>query len=303
MTLKTYLNKLIKEKQDGQMLVFVLIVLLLLFIILISIVVNVKVDIKETQLEREYESGYTIAESELLIVAEGDYQDWVKDGNVYKVTSDRDAYQFCPNSSTLQQDNCDTGEWDCQVKCDLGEDGESCVMMKRCVQNEVAGATIKKDKTLEIALDSGTSEVNVTWQGAPAVSAMLIYEMNGKYKNDRRAVCSSDDCSYSGFESYGTLRDGWGNLNGNGKVPIALRIRAIGGDAQNVNVGGIGLPPQVQEIRVQGFSEDVSKDKEDKKLYEDLSAPEVVTSVPINQQLPALFDYVLFVANDDVEKN
>lgn len=301
MNLKTYINKVFKEKEDGQMLIFVLIVLLLLFIILISIVVNVKVDVKETQVEREYESGYTIAESELLTVAEGDYDDWVNDSSVQEVTPTMDAYEFCPNSSDLIQDECDAGLWDCQVKCGLGEEGESCAMIKRCVQNEILGETIKKDKTLEVALDSDTRSIKVDWENAPAVSAMFVYKQGGKYKNERKAVCLNNNNCYSGFENYETLSDGWGNLDGGSKEPVAFRIRAIGGDAHNVSVTGEGLPPQVEEIRAQGFSEDVSQSGD--KLYEDLSAPEVVTTIPINQQLPALFDYVLFVANDSVEKN
>lgn len=281
-----------KVNERGQMLLFVLVVLLLLFIILFAIIVNVRVDIKETQLEREYERGYSVAEEELFKIGSDGYNDWVS-GLVAG---------GCYNPSLFPYPNyCDATYFDeCCVETGLGDDGLAAIITKRKVRNDIAEMSINQDETLEVDLSRYDGNVLISWNGAPAISLMVVYQEGGEYKNVRRAVCRGAAGCYPGFEVYDVLN----RLNIRSDLGLSpasvtefMRIRAIGGDATNVTVtGDAGFPPQMEEVRVQGFSAGLGG------MEEGLPGPEVYTLGMINKRLSGLFDYVLFVADGAVSK-
>ncbi|MFC1780100.1 hypothetical protein ACFLY9_00175 [Patescibacteria group bacterium] len=285
--------------ESGQMLLFTIIVLFLLLLIFFAIVVNVRVDIKETQLEREYEEGYSIGEEELLKITSDGFGTWV--GGLTSTT------KFCPTSG------CNSRAYTCYEKSGLGENSLGEVVMKRCEHNEIFGMTVGQDETIEVDLTGASGTLSVGWSGAPAVSAMLVCRdsVTGDYSNTRMAVCrgvvaSGGVCdesigqaySISGFESIATAKaTGPFNLDMCTTEPVLLRLRAIGAAATDISVtsDNSNLPSQMEEIRVQSFSEGISN-------AEELSAPEVYTLAMINKRLPSLFDYVLFVSEGDVSK-
>jgi hypothetical protein len=296
-----YYFKFITDNNDGQMLLFVLVVVLLLLLIVLAIITNVRVDIKETQMEREYETGYSIAEEELFKISANGYQVGAA------LSGDED--NFCPTTG------CIGGSWECSKKTGVGGDLNNTVIVKRCEQHSINNMTIDQDQTLEVDLNDNGSyasgNLTLTWYTAPAMSIMLICKDGaGNYKNVRAAVCRtgrgncgmSSTPNASGFISISDAQTGLNlehplNMSGCGTsfAPELLRIRAIGGQATNVSVTGGNLPPQMEEIRVQSFTEGTA-------LATELSAPEVVTVSMIQKRVPALFDYVLFVANGEVRK-
>lgn len=125
------------------------------------------------------------------------------------------------------------------------------------------------------------------------------------YKVYRAAVCRQADCSgnasiegdFENLNNIGSMTDSPFDMNTcTGEYsPALLRLRAIGGNATAVAVSGNNLPFQMETVRVQGFSEGVDTGAQ-------LPGPEVYTKNMIHKRLPALFDYVLFVANDEVKK-
>lgn len=282
------------HSESGQMLLFVLIVLLLLTIILFAIIVNVRIDIRETQLEREYEEGYSVAEEELFKIYADSFSTWSGSAEVTAYTD-----TLCPSTGC----EASSGPYTCFKKCNLGEEGEACVVVKRCVRHEISGMTINQDETLEVDLGgqnaSAFTDINVSWNGAPAISLMVVYRDGGEFKNARRAVCRESPC-YSSFEDHGTvfpLDIANDLLIPADSIAELLRIRAIGADAYNISVTGSNLPPQMEEIRVQGLSAGLEAD-----IEKGLPGPEVYTLAMIDDRLPGLFDYVLFVADRNVMK-
>ncbi len=294
------IKKYYLEEESGQMLLFVMVILLLLLIIVLAIIVNVKVDLKETQMEREYERGYSIAEEELFDISSEGY-----DLSNYDTLSSEEMNKFCPS------DECVGGTWECGKKSGMGEEGESAVIVKRCVHHAIRDMTIEQDQTLEAYVNGASGELNLTWQGAPAMSVMLVCkDGSGDYENVRASIClsGSGNCgggiNTNGFTTETIAKDELNvdhdaPLNMDDGCPVSyepelLRLRAIGGEATAVTLTG-DLPQQMEEIRVQSFTEGI-------ELAEGLSAPEVVTMTMIRKRLPSIFDYVLFVANGDVSK-
>jgi len=289
------LKRIYHNRESGQMLLFVMVILLLLLIIVLAIVVNVKVDLKETQMEREYERGYSIAEDVLFDISSDGYDD-----------SEYDDYSgaFCPSD-----DECIGNVWKCSEKAGLG-DGESAVIVKRCEHHGIIDMTIEKDQTLEVDLRGATGDLNLSWQGAPAMSIMLVCKSAaGNYTNVRASVCRTGDgnCAMSGVSGFISLAQAVNPTVSNdaplnmddgclgGYTPELLRLRAIGGQATSVTLTGDNLPAQMEEVRVQSFTEGIQD-------AEGLSAPEVVTFSMIRKRLPSIFDYVLFVADGSVSK-
>jgi len=298
--------KFITNNNDGQMLLFVLVIVLLLLLIVLAIITNVRVDIKETQMEREYEKGYSIAEEELFIISANGYQASGYSG------LEGDELNFCPTTG------CSSGDWECVKKEGMGDDLNSTVIVKRCLQEEIRNMTIDQDQTLEADVNGASGNLTLSWGTAPAMSIMLVCKnASNAYKNVRAAVCRQDtstptpNCGMSstpnasGFISILAAR-GTGpgndhplNMSGceSGFSPELLRLRAIGGQATNITLfaDNGSLPVQMEEIRVQSFTEGTGEAAE-------LSAPEVVTISMIRKRVPALFDYVLFVAEGKVSK-
>lgn len=293
--IEKYLNKLYKD-QSGQMLLMVFVILMLLLIILFAIIVNLRVDIKETQIEREYEKSYSIAEEELFKISSDGFGVW-----------DDDIDGQIEDPSDQYASLCPTDEYHCYYKCGMGDDPEACVMVKRRPHRNIDEMTIQQDETLEVDLGGYTEDIHVEWIGAEAISLIVVYSDSGEYLNKRRAVCGrvNNGC-YPGFENYSNVFSGSDELldieNDLGIPPggsgVLMRIRAIGASAEGVTVTTPGLddlPEQMEELRVQGFSAGLD-------IAEGLPGPEVYTKQMINKRLPALFDYVLFVAGGDVSK-
>lgn len=294
--IEKYFDRLYKD-QSGQMLLMVFIILMLLLIILFAIIVNLRVDIKETQVEREYEKSYSIAEEELFKISSDGFDIW-DDDTVSEIESPVDQYaSLCPTDPP----------YDCYYKCGMGDDPEACVMVKRLLQRYIDEMTIQKDETLEVDLGGYIGDIHVGWIGADAISLIVVYLDGGEYQNKRRAVCrrGNDNC-YQGFENYSNVFSGLGEYldieNDLGIPPggsgVLMRIRAIGASAEGVTVttpSPNALPEQMEVLRVQGFSKGLD-------IAEGLPGPEVYTKQMINKRLPALFDYVLFVAGGDVSK-
>jgi hypothetical protein len=281
-----------KTCEQGQMLLFVLVVILLLFIILFAIIVNVQVDIKETQVEREYERGYSIAEEELFRIASDGFDAWEDPG---AGVTDYSGL-LCPSTGCGDASGMD-GPYKCSQKCNLGDDQVACVVVKRCTRYDISEMTINQDETLEVDLGGFTGAIDVDWDGASAISFMVVYKQGGEYLNVRRAICrEGNDGCYTGFENYSFPVNIGSDLGVPGNSTVLARIRAIGNDATGVSVSGDGLPPQMEEVRVQGFSAGLGG------VEADLPGPEVYTLEMINKRLPGLFDYVLFVADGGVTK-
>ncbi|MDD3648001.1 MAG: hypothetical protein PHS44_05915 [Candidatus Dojkabacteria bacterium] len=298
--------KLIKNRfnEKGQILLFVIVILGVLLFILFAILLTVRTDIKETALEREYEQGYSVAEEELFQIGADGLDGWKAD-NVGNISN---AY------GTEYQGFCD-GVPECWLECGLGEDGDSCVIVKVKYIKNIHDMTITQDETLEVLLDPADGNLDVTWQGAEAMSVILVCKDGNDYPSVRAAVCNSQTgpCSVSGGSGFITIgqartsptHDTPLNINGTngcapyGSNPQILRLRAIKGDAFAVGVyklGGADLTnPQMVEVRVQALPEGGD-------VTEDVSAPEVYTLSMLNKRLPSLFDYVLYVANGEVDK-
>ncbi len=292
--------------QKGQILLVILIVLMVLLIILFAIVFNLRTDIKEQQIEREYESGYAIAEEELYKVkANGFAEDYYSDKEIERGDSLWNKYCSaaeldCPNSSV---------NFRCYNVNKVSAEGENIsVILKRCVLNEISEMDIPKDDVLEVNLVGASGLINLNWENAPAVSIMLVCKnVSNLYVVNRMAICRPEsDCNsagISGFSSYSEAQSIGKPLNlasgacVSGYEPILLRIRAIGDDAKNVRVyaSSGSLPPQMEKIRAQGFSRGVSN-------AFGIPSPEVYSISMINKKVPAIFDYVLFVAEDDLKK-
>ncbi|MBN2015744.1 hypothetical protein JW766_02835 [Candidatus Dojkabacteria bacterium] len=305
--LKSIINRIKKRDESGQMLLFVLVVILLLLIIVLAIVVNVRVDIKETQMEREYEMGYAIAEEQIFKIASLGYADAKAENDSANscYTNTGDTGTFCPGT-----EGC-AGGWVCTAYCCKDSppsgcdcDSGDCFVDKVCTHNSIFGVSINQDETLEVDLGgqsvSDFTDIFIDWDTAEAISLMVVYKDGpGNYLNQRLAMCrEGNNGCYTGFINYDNslnLESDWkGGVTISGTA-VLMRIRAIGGQATNVTVTGSNLPVQMDEVRVQGFTEGVADAK-------GLSAPEVTTLAMKNKRLPALFDYVLFVANDDVTK-
>jgi len=290
--------KNIFEDKSGQMLLFVLIILLLLFIIVIAIVVNVRTDMKEVQVEREYEKAYSIAEGELVKITANSFETWVEGDGVSNIIPDG-LTSFCPS------DGCSSGDWECNYKCGLGESGNSCVLVKTCSQNSVEDRAIYKDQTFEVNLEDSSGNIEFGWAnpfvGNPkSVMVILVYKVGTEYKSTRFCKCYSGKCLVDGCES--TSEIGFSLNIGTyieGGDAQFIRFRAIGDDITGFWAIG-DLPVQELEVRSQGFTESV-EDAGD-QLFIELPAPELYTRIPVRKQLPALFDYVLFVADGGVSK-
>lgn len=294
-------------KESGQMLLFVLIVVLLLLIIVLAVVVNVRVDIKETQMEREYEKGYSIAEEELFKISSDGYDAWRDDcDDCEDISPGSPYYHLCSRSDCASPDT----DFRCTLKHTTDVDGvRTDVMIKECMLHEIRGISINQDETLEVLLDDGTEVasgvIDIGWEVAPAMSVMLVCkDASNNYSNVRASVClgNTPTCGYEGIEGFisigdaqiGVVHDTPLNVDSCGGTPVLLRLRAIGGEAINISVTG-DLPSQMAEERSQSFTGGVDE-------AEGLSAPEVVTLAMLHKRLPALFDYVLFVASGDVSK-
>lgn len=291
-------------KESGQMLLFVLIIVLLLLIIVLAVIVNVRVDIKETQMEREYEKGYSVAEEELFKISSDGYVSWL-DGcdDCDDIGPSSPYYHLCSRSDCESPDK----DFGCTLK-HIEVDGVlTDVIIKECKLHEVRGISIDQDETLEVILNDDTEVasgiIDIGWEGAPAMSIMLVCkDASNNYSNVRASVClvNSPTCGFNGIEGFISIGDaqaGVGtplNMDNCSGTPELLRLRAIGGEAINVTVTG-DLPAQMAEVRSQSFTGGVDE-------AEGLSAPEVVTLAMLYKRLPALFDYVLFVASGDVSK-
>lgn len=289
--------------QSGQVLLFVLITVVLLLMILFAIVLNLRVDIQEVQVEREYKRGYNVSEEVMLEIASSDYTTWKSDSSP---TNCADPWTF------NKRGYCKAGEGidECCLVEGLGDDGNGAVITTRTVMDYIEGLNLGKDQTLEVNVVGARGALNLAWENAPAVSLLLSCRDVTGYYNVRMAVCRSGNCNQggiSGFESITDaqnngpldLNDGCDSIPGRNGDPIALRIRAIGADAQNIRVnGGSQLPAQMEEVHVIGFPAGLGSD-----IEEGLPAPEVYTRKMLNKRLPALFDYVLFVGEGDVFHN
>ncbi len=303
--LKIIKNNYSKVKQSGQMLLFVLIVVLLLLIVVLAIVVNIRVDIEETQMEREYESGYSVAEEELFKIASEGYNLWISDcDDCDELTSTDEHFDLC---SRNECESNDSDDFRCTIKSTEVDGVPTDVIIKECIMHKIEGISINQDETIEVVLDyngqTASGVLDVSWEGAPAISAMLVCkDASGNYSNVRAAICSGNapTCSMSGVEGFKSINEA--SVLGEplnidtcgGSTPVLLRLRAIGGDAMNITVEG-DLPQQMASIRSQSFTNGVEN-------AEGLSAPEVVTLDMLHKRLPALFDYVLYVADGDVRK-
>jgi len=296
------------REESGQMLLFVLVVVLLLMMVLFAIIANVKVDIKEVQLQREYEKGYAVGEEELLKISSDGYSSWktsiIASGNYCSLPANLPA-DLKPYCSAVEFEEC------CVVK-NLGSDSNSVALVKRKRRSDIIGMTIEKDDVLEVDVLGATGTLNLNWSGSGVgMSIMLVCRRGSDYQGIRVVACKSGSCGGSGFTSIAgassitvgppeaplNLSSGCNQL-GAGWLPFVLRLRAINGVATNVQVsGGTGLPYQMEEIRVQTFPVGTAGD-----IEVGLPAPEVYTLSMINKRLPALFDYVLFVANGAVTK-
>jgi len=299
--IKRSIKEFLINNDSGQMLLFVMVILLLLMIIVLAIITNVKVDIKETQMEREYERGYALAEEELFEITASGYEE-----ADYDSLSTEEVSKFCPDNST-----CIGGAWDCSKKTKIGDEGEGAVIVKRCEHHSINDMTIEKDQTLEAYVRGADGVLSLSWNGAPAMSIMLVCKRGDDYTNVRASVCNSNapTCSMSGVSGFISLTDAADHTSKHdapldmemnhgcpaGYSPELLRLRAIGSQATAVTLTGDDLPPQMEEVRVQSFTEGLDD-------AEGLSAPEVVTYKMIRKRLPSIFDYVLFVANGDVSK-
>jgi hypothetical protein len=138
--------------------------LFLLLIIFFAIVVNMRVDMKETQMEREYEEGYSISEEELFRISSDGFATWV--GGLTSTTD------FCPTSG------CNNQAYECYKKSELGESSLGEVVMKRCEHKRIFGMSVQQDETIEVDLTGASGALSVSWEGAPAVSAMLVCRDN-----------------------------------------------------------------------------------------------------------------------------
>lgn len=312
--------KKIFKNDSGQMLLFVLVVVLLLMMVLFAIVANVRVDIKEVQVEREYESGYSVAEEELLKISSDGFDTWennISPGDIVSNTS------WPSNLNSF----CDTlNGYTCTLIKNRGAEGNSYIMVKRKTRNDIIGMTIEKDDVLEVNVNGATGILTVGWDVPPtgtstALSLMLVCRdtATGNYQSVRAVVChSAGGCGSSSFWTVDDAKDrsvskpeaplnlnttdgGCSQLKTglvNTWYPVVLRIRAIYAAATNVSVtGGTNMPIQMEEVRVQTFPAGVGGE-----IEEGLPAPEVYTLSMVEKRLPALFDYVLFVANGSADK-
>ena len=282
------------QDQKGQMLVFVLIILLVLFIIVIAIVVNVRTDLRSTQQEREYEQNYSNAESELLNIIDAGVTSLAV-GSTYTAYTGVD---LCPLSKT---EGC-SGNWQCLIKSNYGGVAENAVIIKSCDTNQISNEEILKDKTLEVDLNTYTKSLNLTWSGTNTLNIILVYKEGDVYKNVRKVICMKNSDSNFPDCQNASVYDGK-KLNLNAICSTCsfefMRIRALKGDATGVSISGADLPSLRTIVRAQG----VTVDTVSKSVSADISAPEVYTSIPTYKQLPALFDYVLFVADGPAGHN
>jgi hypothetical protein len=279
----------LKGEEKGQMLLLVLVVVLLLMIILIAIIVNVRVDIKQTQSTREYEKGYSNAEEDLFKINSEGFANWNSTPGVTLCTAGAtDAcLTLCPTDYT------------CYKKCD----GDVCTLTKRKFINGIEEMLITKDDTLEVMLHdsnpalNASGDITTNWDGQGLSIMLVCKNASNEYSVSRFAVCKSGSCP-SGSSGFLTAPAAGYVVNVTtgctGATPWLMRIRAVGSDASNVTVSGI-LPPQMEDVRVQGYTKTAGETAS-------LPGPEVYTKKMIHKRLPALFDYVLFVANGDVGK-
>lgn len=296
--------------ESGQMLLFVLVVILLLFIVLFAIITNIRVDIKETQVEREYERGYAVAEEEIFKIISDGYDEWWSacdddpDCNCNELEDGDQYYELCSRSECEEADE----DFRCTLKSCTAEGSDEASIIKECLIHEIREMTINQDETLEVDVNGANGDLTVSWDSAPAMSMMLVCRdaASGSYSSVRASVCrnGSGSCGMSGASGFVSISDARDEGNPNHDAPLDLsngcssgspllvRLRAIGADAVNVNVSvsGNNLPPQMEELRVQGFPVGM-------ELAEDIPAPEEYTLKMLNKRLPGLFDYVLFVAD------
>jgi len=300
------------KNEKGQILLFVMVVLLLLMIIVFAVIVNVRVDIRETQIEREYEKGYSSAEEEIFKISVDGFANWNND-----IESSGEGY--CSDVQTESfgdyESYCSYPDFDVCCLVQGGSEGDK--IIKRKSHNSIFGISIKQDETLEVNVDSpaitGDFDI-VSWENAPAMSIMLVCRDNaasGEYSQVRAAVCRSgsgiDNCGMPGTSGFWSIQEAMDNTRGPGPLdlgncppgwdPLLVRFRAIGGDATNITIEHSGLPPQMIELRVQGFPAGLADG-----IETGLPGPELQTLVPIEKRMPSLFDYVLFVGSGGVSK-
>jgi hypothetical protein len=296
-------------EESGQMLLIVFVFLLLLFVIVFAVVSNVLVDIKEVQITREYEKAYSIAESELIKISKDTSTTWVDQNEAQLIHPDTtvnglNLSNFCPSE-----------DFSCYWACGFGDDKKACVILKSKGGNTGTGTIpIDKDDVLEIPLDTMNSNsiIDLSWTGAPAIAATLICRSQvgsvWNYYQYRATICSSDPHSGCGMDdvfgegSFSTISEAKESGRplrlsscGNGTA-LLLRLRAIGSSAL-VDFKGSVPETAIEEIHVQGFPAGFL-------LAEDIPAPELYyLTTGDSKAMPAIFDYVLFVANGDVLKS
>lgn len=300
------------NNERGQMLLFVVIVLMLLFVIVLAIVKNVSIDVQETQLEQEYETGYAGAEEEIMKISSQGFDTWVNNFE----PSDQ-CYSLSGNSNIPNniEKFCSLSDFDeCCIKTGVGEDGEGDVIVKRKYIYGIKEMNIEKDDVLELDISEASlttnDKVKISWEGAPAMSIMLVCkDSNGDYYNKRALVCraGSGTCSTIENQGFSSISDAGNSVQTEAPLlvgqcsdpnePVLLRFRAIGGQAINVNIDGDGfdIPAQMEEIRAQAFPKGIGE-------AENTASPEIYTLKMISKRVPALFDYVLFVAEGGVDK-
>ncbi len=284
------------SEESGQMLLFVVVILFVLFIVVLGVIVNVRVDVKEAQLERNYESGYAKAENVLFDIKSSGF--------------DPDNYISYSGSLCSGGSECDGGSYEC-FKYDSDEDGSEDTIIKVCDIRGLSLVTIPRDDTYELTLEgmSRSDDIsNVSWDTAPAISMMLVCSNGSDYENTRMAVCrsGSGDCGeaglISGFKSIVNAQSNgpldMGSCSA-GFDPVTLRLRAIGANAENVNITDDDLPIQSTIYRVQAFELGEDEIFSDENLKGN-AGPEIYSVVPKVEPIPSIFDYVLYSSNDSI---